>query len=305
MKPCPNRNSPIKADPNPGADQITDQPAQPDAPAATRPAVAPLPAGEETEWLIMLYQDADDQILEQDILTDFNEAERVGSTDQVRIVSQLDRYKGAYKGMGNWTSAKRFLITQDDDLNEIGSEELADLGEINMADGDTLVDFITWAVETYPAQKYALILSDHGAGWPGGFSDPAPKGLGVDDIVLAEAFGVDNLWLMEINRSLEKARQATGIDKFELLGFDACLMSQVEVMTMVAPHAKYAVASEEVEPALGWAYTEFLSSIGGRSGHGRRSTRQAHRQQLHRSRSIDRRSRSAPRTGQTRIRRDR
>lgn len=257
----PEPQQPDQGRPKPGADQITDQPAQPDAPVAPRPAVAPLPAGEETEWLIMLYQDADDQILEQDILTDFNEAERVGSTDQVRIVSQLDRYRGAYKGMGNWTSAKRFLITQDDDLNKIGSEELADLGEINMADGDTLVDFITWAVETYPARKYALILSDHGAGWPGGFSDPTPKGLGVDDIVLAEAFGVDNLWLMEINRSLEKAREATGIDKFELLGFDACLMSQVEVMAMVAPHAKYAVASEEVEPSLGWAYTEFLAQL--------------------------------------------
>jgi hypothetical protein len=226
----PEPQQPDLGRPKPGADQITDQPAQPDAPVATRPAAAaPAPSGEETEWLIMMYQDADDQILEQDILTDFNEAERVGSTDQVRIVSQLDRYRGAYKGMGNWTSAKRFLITQDDDLEEIGSEELADLGEINMADGDTLVDFITWAVETYPARKYALILSDHGAGWPGGFSDPAPKGLGADDIVLAEAFGVDNLWLMEINRALDKARQATGIDKFDLLGFDACLMSQIEI----------------------------------------------------------------------------
>lgn len=257
----PEPQQPDQGRPKPGVDQITDQPAAPAATPAAQPTAEPKPAGEETEWLVMMYQDADDQILEQDILTDFNEAERVGSTDQVRIVSQIDRYKGAYKGMGNWTTAKRFLITKDDDLEQIGSHELADLGEINMADGDTLVDFITWAVKTYPAKKYALIMSDHGAGWPGGFSDPAPKGLGPDNIMLAEAFGVDNLWLMEINRALEKARQATGIDKFELLGFDACLMSQIEVMTMLAPHARYAVASEEVEPSLGWAYTGFLSKL--------------------------------------------
>ncbi len=52
------------------------------------------------------------------------------------------------------------------------SQEVADLGEVNMADGQTLVDFVTWAVQTYPADKYVLILSDHGMGWPGGWSDP-------------------------------------------------------------------------------------------------------------------------------------
>jgi hypothetical protein len=30
------------------------------------------------EWLVMLYQNADDEVLEQDIFTDLNEAELVG-----------------------------------------------------------------------------------------------------------------------------------------------------------------------------------------------------------------------------------
>jgi hypothetical protein len=158
------------------------------------------------EWTIMLYQDADDEILEQDIMIDFNEAELVGSSDQVNIVSQVDRYRGAYKGMGNWTGAKRFYLTPDRNLREIGSPEVADLGEVNMADGETLVDFITWAVTNYPARKYALIMSDHGAGWPGGWNDPAPGGLGRDRVVVAQLFGVDGIWLMELDRALEKAR---------------------------------------------------------------------------------------------------
>ena len=54
----------------------------------------------------------------------------------------------------------------------MGSQQVADLGEVNMADGDTLVDFVTWAVETFPADKHVLIMSDHGMGWPGGWSDP-------------------------------------------------------------------------------------------------------------------------------------
>ncbi|WP_423225372.1 clostripain-related cysteine peptidase [Candidatus Amarolinea aalborgensis] len=214
----------------------------------------------EAEWLIMLYVDADDNILERDMMVDLNEVERVGSSDQVHIVAQVDRYKGAFSGMGNWTSTKRFYITKDDDLGKLSSPELADLGELNMADGQTLSDFITWAVVNYPARKHALILSDHGSGWPGGFSDPAPGGQGRDKLALAEEMD-DNLWLMELDTALGAARQKTGLDKFELIGFDACLMGMLEVYTTLTPHARYAVASEEVEPALGWAYAGFLSQL--------------------------------------------
>lgn len=227
--------------------------------ALAAPAGRP-PAQDEVEWTIMLYQDADDEILERDIMIDFNEAERIGSTAEVNIVAQVDRFAGAFDGMGDWTSTKRFYLTQDDNLDEIGSEELADLGEVNMADGPTLVDFITWAVTNFPARKYALIMSDHGSGWPGGFGDPDPGEFGADDIYLAQGFG-DQLYLMEIDRSLEAARAQAGIDQFEFVGFDACLMAQLEVFNALVPHARYSVASQETEPALGWAYTSFLGQL--------------------------------------------
>jgi clostripain len=247
--------------PKPAPEQLTAIAANPQtttalAPTANQPAAQALP-----EWTVMLYQDADDEILEQDIMLDFNEAELIGSTDQVNIVAQVDRYDGAYRGMGNWTSTKRFYVTQDNNLSEIGSEELEDLGEANMADGRTLVDFITWSIQNFPAKKYALIMSDHGAGWPGGWNDPNPGGLGPDRVAVAQLFGVDGLWLMELDKALEQARAQTGIKKFELIGFDACLMGQLEVFTALEPHALYAVASQEVEPALGWAYAGFLNEL--------------------------------------------
>ncbi|MDP3450074.1 MAG: clostripain-related cysteine peptidase, partial [Anaerolineaceae bacterium] len=126
-------------------------------------------------WLVMLYQDADDEILERDIFLDLNEAEIVGSSDMVTIVSQLDRYDGGFDGDGDWTSTKRFLVLQDNDLETIGSEELADLGEMDMSDPQTLEDFVTWAISTYPAERYALIMSDHGMGWLGGWTDSNPN----------------------------------------------------------------------------------------------------------------------------------
>ena len=127
-------------------------------PSATGGGVTP-----GQKWTILLYQDADDKVLEQDIFIDFNEAERVGSTDRVRIVAQMDRYQGGFNGDGNWTDTRRFLLQQDDDLNTIASPYQS-IGEADMSDPQTLVDFVTWGIQEFPADKYVLIMSDHGMG---------------------------------------------------------------------------------------------------------------------------------------------
>jgi hypothetical protein len=231
------------------------------APVATaRPFVAPTRSAVGQDWLVMLYQDADDKILEKDIYVDLNEAELVGSSDRVQIVAQLDRFSGGFDGDGNWTSTARFYVTQDNDLNRIGSQLVADLGELNMSDGETLVDFVTWAMETFPADRHLLILSDHGMGWPGGWSDPAPGGSGDPSIPLSAKLG-NQLYLMELDDALQEIRTQTGLDKFELVGLDACLMGHAEVLSALAPHARYSVLSQETEPALGWAYASFLSAL--------------------------------------------
>jgi hypothetical protein len=237
------------------------EPMETPAPVATpRPFVAPTRSAVGQNWLVMLYQDADDKILEKDIYVDLNEAERVGSSDRVQIVAQVDRFSGGFDGDGNWSGTARFYVTQDNDLNRISSHVVADLGELNMSDGDTLVDFVTWAMETFPADKHLLILSDHGMGWPGGWSDQSPAASGDRSIPLASALG-DQLYLMELDQALQEIRDQTGLDKFEMVGLDACLMGHVEVMTALAPHARYAVLSQETEPALGWAYESFLEAL--------------------------------------------
>lgn len=246
--------------------QLPEQEPPTPVPQAPRPTPTPRPltgGASPTRgdtWLILLYQDADDKILEQDIYIDLNEAERVGSSDKVHIVSQMDRYAGGFSGDGNWTGTRRYYVTQDPDLNRVRSELVEDLGELNMADGKTLVDFAVWAIETYPADKVVLIMSDHGMGWPGGWSDPAPPRRGNPQVPLSQVIG-NQFYLHEIDAALAEIRQRTGLDKFELVGMDACLMGHLEVFEMLSDHARYAVASQETEPALGWAYTSFLREL--------------------------------------------
>jgi hypothetical protein len=85
-------------------------------------------------------------------------------------------------------------------------------------------------------------------GWLGGWSDNAPN-------------EGSQMTMEQIDMALAEIIQQTGIGQLELVGFDACLMGQVEVLTAITPHARYAVASEETEPALGWAYASFLSAL--------------------------------------------
>jgi clostripain len=233
-----------------------------DAAAASPAAVDEEPAAPKVNkgdtWTVMLYQDADDSVLEEDIFTDLNEAERIGSTDKVNIVAQIDRFKGGFKGKQNFTGAKRFYLTQDDDLAKISSEEVADLGEVNMADSQVLIDFVTWAAKAYPADRYILILSDHGTGWPGGWTDgdveSKPKDIQIDG-------WDDMLYLNELDDAFASIKEQTGIEKFDIIGYDACLMSSLEVLSMTAPYAEYAVMSQETEPSMGWAYTAFLKKL--------------------------------------------
>jgi hypothetical protein len=188
--------------------------------------------------------------------------ERMGSVEGVMtVVSQIDRFRGGFSADGDWHSTRRYLVLQDDNLNRIGSELLMDLGEVNMASGDSLVDFVTWAVRTYPADKYMLIMSDHGMGWPGGWSDPNPGVQARGSAPLISQLQGDHIFLSEMDAAFAQIQANTGIDKFDLIGLDACLMSQLEVFSALQPYAHYAVASEETEPGLGWAYSAFLSLI--------------------------------------------
>ena len=219
--------------------------------AETAVPVQETPFGESgglPEWTVIVYSAADDEVLEENMWFDVNEMELTGSNPQMNIVVQLDRYSRAFTGDGDWSDTRRFLITQDGDLESIQSPVVESVGEVDTGDPRTLIDFVTWAVQNYPAKKYALILSDHGGGWTGGFSDMS-------------ASAYSELSIPEIVASLEQIRQNTGVDKFELIGFDACLMGQIEVFGSLYPFSNYMVASEEVEPGYGWSYAAWLAQL--------------------------------------------
>jgi hypothetical protein len=140
----------------------------------------------------------------------------------------------------DWRTVRRYEI-RDGKLKMI-----ADLGRRSMVDPSTLSDFIVWAKQAYPAQRYRLVMWDHGGGQDGFGSD--------------ENFPGDIMSVPQIATALDTARESTGIH-FDLIGFDACLMATAEVANALAPYADYLAASEEVEPGSGWDYRVILSGL--------------------------------------------
>ncbi len=116
---------------------------------------------------------------------------------------------------------------------------------LNMGDPETLAAFLDYSYKTFPAEKFILIIWDHGGGSIGG--------------VCHDENTDDMLSMLELKSAFEKSPFAGR--KLDLLGFDACLMASAEVSVMMAPYACYMVASEETEPGYGWDYA-FLKDIG-------------------------------------------
>jgi hypothetical protein len=239
----------VGASPTPAA--AGDATSEPALAGTAEPAPTREPAaGGGAEWTVLVYIDADND-LESYSVEDFNEMEQVGSSDRVNVVAQFDRISSNEAwddtSNGDWTTTKRFLIERDDDTDTFGSKELEDLGELNMGDPETLADFVAWGVKAYPAQRYALIISDHGSSWQGIASDET------DD----NAF----LSLPDLDAALKNAQREGGFGKLDLIGFDACLMAQVDVFQTAQPYARVGVASAELEPGDGWAWHTWLQGL--------------------------------------------
>jgi len=209
------------------------------------PPTAP-PAPARAAWTVLVYLGGDDAILESSAIDDLNEMEAVGSTSLVNVVVQADTLSIPFHGD---VLTKRMKIARDADPVSVTSAPLARLGEVDMSDWRELVEFVAWGVEQHPADRYALVLWDHGAQWQGAVYDasaPNPHRA---------------ITPFELELALQAIQNRTGIERLDLIGFDACLMAGIEVDASLVPYARYRVASEELEPASGWRYDHWLGAL--------------------------------------------
>jgi len=193
-----------------------------------------------TTWNVLVYMAADND-LEKNGLFDIGEMLTASAAaDNLRFHVQTDRHDGFYQlgvaGLDDWKSTKRLTIAG----GKVTSAD--DLGELNMGKAATLRDFTEWAVGAWKADRMIMVLWSHGQGW---------RGFGGDDK------DNDYLELAEVQAGLKDGLKAAGLARFDVLGFDACLMSDLVVAQRMQPFADYMIASQDLTPAHGWNYGAF------------------------------------------------
>ena len=191
-------------------------------------------ASAEEDWTIFVYICGSDLESEDSMATMNMEQMIDAETDaNIRFVVQT----GGAEYWNNDASPDeldRFLITKGG-CKLVDSQPLASMGR-----AETLADFLRWGLSNYPAAHVGLILWNHGSG-------------SINGVCFDELSDNESLYLREIDKALCSV-QSLLPKGFDFIGFDACLMATVENAAMLAPHAQYMIASEEVEPGSGWDY---------------------------------------------------
>ena len=201
---------------------------------ATGAHAAPAP---QARWTVMVYMSGDNN-LEDYIVNDIEqELGLAGSNADIRVVALADRGPGYDTRRGDWQSTKLYYATQG--IVADAASAVADWGERNFGDPQTLIDFVTWTKTNYPADRYALYFWGHGWNWHPGW-------------VMEDDTNVDTLDYHEMKAAIPQ------LGYIDVVGFDGCNMATLEIYKLWQNKATAISASEEY---VGWNGIEYDSVI--------------------------------------------
>ncbi len=190
---------------------------------------------------ILMYMNGSDLESEAgEASSDIAEMVRAKYNEDVNIIIQT---MGTKKWSSRWKIAsdhtQRYRVVED------GLELVDDsLGQLDCTDGRTLMDFINWGVNAYPADRYILMMWNHGGGPVYGFGYDEHQ---ADDATLTVG-------------EMRYAIAQTGVF-FDFIGMDCCIMASLETCCALYDACDYMILSEDFESGLGWSYTGWINAI--------------------------------------------
>ncbi len=194
------------------------------------------PMGESGTWTVFVYICGSDLESENGAGTsDLEEMLAAKGSDSVRFVVETGGSSRWQMGDIDSSKLQRFVI-QNGEMEQVYEEDVKSMGETAV-----LTDFLRWGVKEYPAEHMGVVFWNHGSG-------------SINGVCFDEINDNDSLSLLEIDGALYSIYDEM-TDRFEFIGYDACLMGTVESANVLASYARYMVGSEESEPGSGWDYT--------------------------------------------------
>lgn len=229
------------------------------------------------DWTVMVYMNGKNN-LEPDALDNFHSMAQVGSSSRVNFVVEFGRPARLHytESDGGWSGALRFLVGKG--MAPLPAQAIGPARQIDMGRPEALRDFVSWAKAEFPANRYMLVIWNHGQGWRFQVaSDPATRKRagrtrGVTPQELRNAGSPlggyravssddDTGSILYNSEIADVIAREFGSDKLHVLGFDACLMAMVETAYAFERNVNVMVASEELEPGAGWRYSEWMSRL--------------------------------------------
>ncbi len=205
----------------------------------------------QRKWTILVYMNGAND-LEQYGSLNVNQMEQFGGDPNVNVVVQFKRISNQYDNSdGDWAGTRRYEVTKDTNNSAIKSTLLSQRDDADMGRPSTLQEFVRWGLATYPADKVALVLWNHGAGWRTQklTKTSVTRGVSYDDVTDHHIDTIQIPAAMNIDR------------KWDLLIFDASLMQMAEVAYELRDQAGYIVGSEESPPGEGYKYDLWLGPL--------------------------------------------
>jgi hypothetical protein len=201
---------------------------------------APAAQAAQAKWTVMLYISGDND-LESYVVSDIEtELAATGSSADVQVIALADRGPGYDTSRGDWKSTKLFRVTQG--MTATSENAIADWGERNFGDPQTLIDFVTWTKANYPADRYALYFWGHGWNWH-------------PDYVMQDDTDSDTLDMDEVKAALPS------IGFIDMVGFDGCNMASIEVQQLWYGYATALAHSQEWVGGEGVQYDLVLAKL--------------------------------------------
>ncbi len=202
-------------------------------------AVGAAPAA-RAQWTVMVYISGDNN-LEDYVVPDIEtELAPTGSSANVQVVALADRGPGYDTSYGDWQTTKLFHVTQG--MTAAPENAVADWGERNFGDPQTLIDFVTWTKTNYPADHYALYFWGHGWNWHPGY-------------VMRDDTDNDTLDMDEVKAVLPS------IGFIDMVGYDGCNMASIEVQMLWHGYATAVAHSQEWVGMEGVQYDLVLAQL--------------------------------------------
>lgn len=196
-------------------------------------------SAERRKWTVLVFMNAGNDLHPFSTLN-VNQMEQVADNPDVRFVVQWKQSRQVWP-TSTFDGTRRILV-RPDNTPAIVSEVVQDMGTgVDMGRPETLRDFINWGKTYYPADRYVLVVWNHGNGWRRSAHGLPSRAVSYDD-----QFG-SSIQAWELS-------QALGDHRFDIVAWDASLMQMIEVAYEVKDHADYVVGSQESPPGEGYPY---------------------------------------------------